>query len=161
MHLRVLQSHLRVSQSHEMHLRVLQSPWVPRKFAQLSTISEYVYTVMFLCVCVCVLAVGTSCTNGCEVRTRPSTILKYVFCTGWWRLIGCLKLQVIFRKRATNYRALLRKMTCEYKTSYDSPPPCNARIDIYTRTYTVYIFCTYNVYTVCLYGYIHKHTHAH
>jgi len=27
--------------------------------------------------------------------------------TGWWRLIGCLKLQVIFRKRATNYRAFL------------------------------------------------------
>jgi len=24
---------------------------------------------------------------------------------------GCLKLQVVFRKRATNYRALLRKMT--------------------------------------------------
>ena len=30
--------------------------------------------------------------------------------TGWRRLIGCLKLQVNFRKRATNYRALLRKM---------------------------------------------------
>jgi len=45
--------------------------------------------------------------------------------TGWQRLIGCLKLQVIFRKRATNYRALLRKMTCEAKASYDSTPPCN------------------------------------
>jgi len=29
--------------------------------------------------------------------------------TGWRRHIGCLKLQVIFRKRATNYRALLQK----------------------------------------------------
>jgi len=29
--------------------------------------------------------------------------------TGWRRLIGCLQLQVIFRKRATNYRNLLRK----------------------------------------------------
>jgi len=28
--------------------------------------------------------------------------------TGWRRLIGCLKLQVNFRKRTTNYRALLR-----------------------------------------------------
>ena len=27
------------------------------------------------------------------------------------RPVGCLKLQVIFRKRATNYRALLREMT--------------------------------------------------
>jgi len=44
--------------------------------------------------------------------------------TGWRRPIGCLKLQVIFRKRATNYRALLRKMTYEAKASYASPPPC-------------------------------------
>jgi len=43
--------------------------------------------------------------------------------TGWRRLRGCLKLQVIFRKRATNYRALLRKMTYEDKASYDSTPP--------------------------------------
>ena len=38
--------------------------------------------------------------------------------------IGCLKLQVIFRKRACNYRALLRKMTYEDKASYGSSPPC-------------------------------------
>ena len=44
--------------------------------------------------------------------------------TGWRRPIGCLKLQVIFRKRATNYTALLRKMTCRDKASYDSTPPC-------------------------------------
>ena len=31
--------------------------------------------------------------------------------TGWRRPIGCLKLQVHFCKRATVYRALLRKMT--------------------------------------------------
>jgi len=31
--------------------------------------------------------------------------------TGWQRCIGCLKLHVSFRKRATIYRALLRKMT--------------------------------------------------
>ena len=30
----------------------------------------------------------------------------------------CLKLQVIFRKRATNYRALLRKMTYEDKAPF-------------------------------------------
>jgi len=44
--------------------------------------------------------------------------------TGWRRPIGCLKLQVIFRKRATNYRALLRNMTYKDKASYDSTPPC-------------------------------------
>ena len=45
--------------------------------------------------------------------------------TGWPRLIGCLKLQVIFRKKATNNRALLRKITCKDEASYASSPPCN------------------------------------
>jgi len=43
---------------------------------------------------------------------------------GWRGPIGCLKLQVIFRKRATNYRALLRKITSKDKASYGSAPPC-------------------------------------
>ena len=43
--------------------------------------------------------------------------------TGWRKCIGCLKLQVSFRKRATNYRALLRKMTSKDKASYASSPP--------------------------------------
>jgi len=45
--------------------------------------------------------------------------------TGWQRCIGCLKLQVIFRKRATNYRVRLRKMTYKDQASYDSTQPCN------------------------------------
>ena len=40
--------------------------------------------------------------------------------TGWRRHIGCLKLQVIFRKRATNHKALLQKMTYKDKASYES-----------------------------------------
>ena len=44
--------------------------------------------------------------------------------TGWRRPLRCLKLQVIVRKRATNYRALLQKMTYEDKASYESTPPC-------------------------------------
>jgi len=40
--------------------------------------------------------------------------------TGWQNPIGCLKLQVILRKRATNYRALLQKMTTKDKATYDS-----------------------------------------
>jgi len=44
--------------------------------------------------------------------------------TGWRRLIGCLKLHVIFRTRAANCRALLRKTTYEDKALYDSTPPC-------------------------------------
>ena len=44
--------------------------------------------------------------------------------TGWRRPIGCLKLQVIFRKRAPSYMPLLRKMTYEDKASYDSTLLC-------------------------------------
>jgi len=49
-----------------------------------------------------------------------------VVITGWRRLIACLKLQVIFSKRATNYTALLRKVTYEDWASYFSTPPCTA-----------------------------------
>ena len=44
--------------------------------------------------------------------------------TGWRRLIGSPKLQIIFHKRAIKYRSLLRKMTCKDKGSYESSPPC-------------------------------------
>jgi len=44
--------------------------------------------------------------------------------TGWRRPIGRLKLQVIVRKRATNYRALLRNMTRKDRASYGSLPSC-------------------------------------
>ena len=44
--------------------------------------------------------------------------------TGWRRLVGSPKLQVIFYKRATKFRSLLRKMTCKDKGSYESSPPC-------------------------------------
>jgi len=45
--------------------------------------------------------------------------------TGWQGPIACLELQVVFRKRATNYRTLLRKMTYEEKAFYGSSPPCS------------------------------------
>ena len=45
-------------------------------------------------------------------------------CTGWRRLIGSPKLQIIFHKRGTKYRSLLRKMTYKDKGSYGSSPPC-------------------------------------
>ena len=44
--------------------------------------------------------------------------------TGWRRLIESPKLQIIFHKRETKYRALLRKMTYKDKGSYESSPPC-------------------------------------
>jgi len=44
--------------------------------------------------------------------------------TGWRRLIGSPKLQIIFHKTATKYRSLLQKMTCKDQASYGSLPPC-------------------------------------
>ena len=44
--------------------------------------------------------------------------------TGWRRLIGSPKLQVIFHRRATKHRSHLRKMTYKDKGSYESSPPC-------------------------------------
>jgi len=59
--------------------------------------------------------------------------------TGWLRCRGCLMLQVIFRKRATNHRALFRKratnhrallqkMTYTDKASNGSSPCCSAYV---------------------------------
>ena len=60
--------------------------------------------------------------------------LIYVFIhnvhTGWRKPMGCLELQIILGKRATNYRALLREMTCKDKASYESTPPCNETVYI-------------------------------
>jgi len=44
--------------------------------------------------------------------------------TGCRRLTGSSKLQIIFHKRATKYRSLLRTMTYKDKGSYESSPPC-------------------------------------
>jgi len=48
--------------------------------------------------------------------------------TGWRRLIGSPKLQIIFQKRATKYRSLLRKMTYEDKGFYELSPPCTTQL---------------------------------
>jgi len=60
----------------------------------------------------------------CHAHTATALYIDSALHTVWRRPIGCLKLQVIFCKRATNYRALLRKMTCKDKASYDSTPHC-------------------------------------
>ena len=47
-----------------------------------------------------------------------------IWITRWRRYIRCLKLRVSFRRRTTNYRALLRKETYNDQASYASSPPC-------------------------------------
>jgi len=63
----------------------------------------------------------------CDVRSdrhRAVVCTNVVCTTGWRGLKRCFKLQIIFRKRGTNDRALLPKMTCKDKASYGSSPPC-------------------------------------
>ena len=72
--------------------------------------------------------------------------------TGWRRLIGSPKLQIIFHKRAIKYRSLLRKMTCKDKGSYESSPPCMIKaMHVYMR---IYIYSD-------THKDIHKQTHIH
>jgi len=51
----------------------------------------------------------------------PSKLVLHI---AHYRVAKTCKLQVIFRRRATNYTALLQKMTYQDKASYDSTPPC-------------------------------------
>ena len=69
---------------------------------------ESVCVRVFVCVCVCIYI-------HVYISVYIYMIIHKSAGTGWRRLIGCLKLQVIFRKRATNYRALWRKMTHEQR----------------------------------------------
>ena len=62
----------------------------------------------------------------CESYTYETYKCSHKDITGWRRPIRCLKLQVIFRKKATNQRALLQKMTYTDKALYDSTPPCSS-----------------------------------
>ena len=57
-------------------------------------------------------------------KQKKIAVKMKAFITGWRRPIKCLKLQVIFRQKATNYGALSRKMTYEDRASYESSPPC-------------------------------------
>jgi len=65
--------------------------------------------------------------------------------TGWRKPTGCLKLYVSFRKRATNYRSLLREMTYRYKASYGSSPPCTTHGKPQTEEIGLKIFTTVKI----------------
>ena len=94
------------------------------------------YTVSAICeYTFCEMSVTISVTASkwvSQILTLISTLIQFwiqrCYGAGGRRLIGCLKLQVICRKRATNYRALLRKMTYEDKASCGSWLPCTEYI---------------------------------
>ena len=59
-------------------------------------------------------------------------------------------MQVIFGKRATNYRALLRKMTYKDKASYGFSPPCMCFMCACARMCA----CVHLYVSVCVYAYV-------
>ena len=69
--------------------------------------------------------------------------------TGWRRPIECLELKVIFRKRATNHRALLRKMTFEDKASYGSSPP-RMCLKLGSRGVYIHVWYVYINVNICI-----------
>ena len=86
--------------------------------------------------------------------------------TGWRRPIECLKFQVIFRKRAIKYRALLRKMTNRDKASYRSSPPCTMFSYIYSDFMYIYIYKyiyvnTYIYMHIYIYIYIYTYMYTY
>jgi len=81
----------------------------------------YVYVGTRVCVC---MYVSVAFVGAWAFLTTGHWLEVSCVCTGRRRLIECLKSQVIFRKRATNSRALLLKMTHEDTASNDSTPLC-------------------------------------
>jgi len=69
-------------------------------------------------------AAKTRCNTQQHTTAHCNTMQNTEIGTGWRRLIGSPKLQIIFHKRATKYRALLREMSYKDKGSYESSPPC-------------------------------------
>ena len=123
-----------------------------------------VYMCMLMCVCLCVWK--CECERGfvcvcvrerlciCVSASRLHDTDVHYTVIGWPRPIECLKLQVIFSKRATKYRALLRKMTYQDKASYDSTPPSK-------RVYIIQRICCHTDYTDYTVIQIIRYTNMH
>jgi len=113
-----------------VHMRMGLWVWMTR-------ICVYIHAYRYTHVCAYLDAFDT-CTHTCVcihvyIHVCSSTHMHDTYMcknicdfmhTGWRRLIGSPKLQIIFHKRANKYTSLLRKMTYKDKGSYESSPPC-------------------------------------
>ena len=64
---------------------------------------------------------------------HPVSNITRLLLTGWRQYIGCLKLQVPFRRRATDYRALSRKITLHLgiRRHVNVTRHCNSHLHLY------------------------------
>jgi len=93
---------------------------------------------VLLCVAVCVAVLDD---RNRSMRALCDSHDLRDSCIGMRRCIRCLKLQVSFHKRATNYTALLRNTTLKDKASYGSSiPPADAVHDsLCDSSYHMYV----------------------
>ena len=85
-----------------------------------------------------------------EKKNKSINWLTHIHDAGQRRPIECFKSQVIFRKRTTNYRALLRKITYTHKASYESSPLCICKhIHIYIKEVAWFMY-EYMQFNVCM-----------
>jgi len=88
----------------------------------------YIYVYASIHVPASMISLSTSTrgrpSSSANFQTKHSQKVSILVISGWRRPIGCLKLQVIFRKRAINDRALWREMIYKDKAFYGSSPPC-------------------------------------
>jgi len=87
-----------------------------------------------------------SATSHITSHVTHNEIHRWEPSTGWRRLIGSPKLQIIFHKKTTKYRSLLQKMTYKDKGSYESSPPCTKSCHIWMSPVTYKCVRIYFIY---------------
>ena len=115
-----------------------------------------------VCVCLCVCVCACVCACVCVIHAYVTLCIYLTHATAWQKPIRCLNLQVIFRKRASNYSALLRKMTSKDKAFCGSWPLC-MHISHTCYAYIWHIILTYSLIYMslsichCLHAFIDIH----
>ena len=126
--------------------------------SSIHSIYRYICMRVFICIFkrICMYESILHWSQTCEFYT----LYSYIY-TGWRRLIGSPKLQIIFHKRANKYRSLLRKMTYQDMGPYESSPPCMyvcihvyVNVYVYIHRYTYTCIFSYRRY-IYIYVYIH------
>jgi len=90
-------------------------------------------------------------------KIRHPTHLCHSVAVSW-----LLRISVIFRKRAINYKALLRKLTYKDKASYASSPPFDSTVQRWLRR--IFRECILEMgrnTPLHLHTHLHTHTHKH